>query len=387
MRVVLACGWPRPLGAVIHTGRLAHALGEAGTDIHAVAAHPARGRPVEGGILVLPVDIEEGHDPLDAARAAGAALTAASPLFTGVDVAHAQDAVSATTLIALRERGVVGSVVTTVHHIATHARGRLEDMQRHAIQESDAVVCASQWWADLILDEFGVEAHVVAHGVEGDRFTAPLLGRHAAGERFGWHDRPAVLSLGGVQPRKGSRVLLEAFARSRARLGARAILVVAGPAEHADYRARWADDAERLGLRVTRGGTAEPTTDVLEVGGVSADDMPGLYRACDVLVSPSTREGFGLSAIEAAASGIPNVVSDLPVFREHFSDGDTALFVPVGDTRELGVALMRALNDRELRGRLVTRGKALAAGFTWQRCAAEHRAVYAEVARAASSRA
>lgn len=384
MKVVLACGWPRPLGAVIHTGRLAHALSESGTDIHAVAAHPARGRPVEGGILVLPVDVEADDDPLTAARASGAALTAASPLFAGAEVAHAQDAVSAATLIGLRERGVVGGVVTTVHHIATNARGVLEDMQRLAIQESDAVVCASQWWADLILEEFGVTARVVAHGVEGERFTAPHLARRAAGERFGWGDRPAVLSLGGVQPRKGSRVLLEAFARSRARLGADALLVVAGPAEHPDYRARWAEDAERLGLRVTRGAAPEAGTDVLELGGVTADDMPALYRACDVLASPSTREGFGLSAIEAAASGIPNVVSELPVFREHFTDGDTALFVPVGDTRALGVALMRALNDQELRGRLVIRGRALAAGFTWQRCAAGHLVVYDDVARAPS---
>ena len=45
--------------------------------------------------------------------------------------------------------------------------------------------------------------------------------------------------------------------------------------------------------------------------------MPVLYRAADTLAFPSTREGFGLVVLEALAAGLPAVVSDLPVLREH----------------------------------------------------------------------
>jgi glycosyltransferase involved in cell wall biosynthesis len=267
-------------------------------------------------------------------------------------------------------------VVTTVHHVEAHARGGLEDMQRRAVQEADATICASRWWADRIRDEYGVDAVVVPHGVEYGRFADCEADREAAGAAFGWGPRPVVLALGGVQARKGSRVLLEAFARARARLGAGALLVVAGPAEHADFHRAWVEDADRLGLRLHRGPEPPGEADVAELGAVAASDMPLLYRACDVLVTPSTREGFGLAAFEAAAAGVPNVLSDLPVFREHFTDGENCVMAPVGDSGPLAQALVRTLNDAALRERIVAGGARVARALSWEACAAAHLRVY-----------
>jgi glycosyltransferase involved in cell wall biosynthesis len=73
----------------------------------------------------------------------------------------------------------------------------------------------SAFWADRLLDEFGVNAVVVPNGVDADRFAGCPLSRDEAGARMGWGDRPVVLAVGGVQPRKGSRVLLEAFAHGK----------------------------------------------------------------------------------------------------------------------------------------------------------------------------
>jgi len=360
---------------VVHAGRLAAALRAAGVEVQATAAQPASDAPVEGGMLIVPV--AEPVLPGDLARAsASAQALATAAATTPAQVGHAEDPVAASALLDMRARGELRAVVTTVHHIASHDRGGVEDLQRRAVQEADVTICASQWWADRIRDDYAVEAAVVPHGIERERFAGCPLDRRAAGERFGWGPRPAVLALGGVQPRKGSRVLLEAFARARRRIGPDALLVVGGPAEHHEFHRAWREDAARLGLRLHRGPDPPADADVAELGAVPAARMPALYRACDVLASPSTREGFGLVALEAAASGLPCVLSDLPVFREHFADGVSCLTVPAGDSGALAQALVRAVHDGPLRARLIAGGAEVARRFTWAACAGAHLQVY-----------
>jgi glycosyltransferase involved in cell wall biosynthesis len=189
-----------------------------------------------------------------------------------------------------------------------------------------------------------------------------------------------VLAVGGVQPRKGSRMLLEAFARSRARLPEGALLVIAGGdgiyASDA-HEVAWRDDASRLGLVVHEGPDAPTGADVARIGVVADDDMPVLYRASDVLAFPSTREGFGLVLLEAAAAGLPVVVSDLPVFSEFMENGVDCLMVPVGDPADLANVLARVMNDPALRNGLVTRAHETAARYSWDETAARNEAVYA----------
>jgi glycosyltransferase involved in cell wall biosynthesis len=107
--------------------------------------------------------------------------------------------------------------------------------------------------------------------------------------------------------------------------------------------------------------------------------MPALYRAADVLGFPSTREGFGLVVLEAMAAGVPVVTSDLPVFREHLTDGEDCLMAPVGDSGPLAEAIVRAANDGALRRRLRAAGQKTAALFTWARAAEQHEEIYRRV--------
>lgn len=185
-----------------------------------------------------------------------------------------------------------------------------------------------------------------------------------------------VLTVGGIEPRKGSRTLLEAFARARSRLGSGALLVIAGPVEDSEFRAAWQEDAARLGLTVGDAGAPRTTCDVIELGPVDGADMPTLYRASDVVATTSTREGFGLGVLEASAAGVPNVVSDLPAFREHQVDGETCLMVPVGDSNPLAIALVRAVRELPLRERIIEGGRRVALSLSWDVSAAAHEAAY-----------
>jgi len=95
-----------------------------------------------------------------------------------------------------------------------------------------------------------------------------------------------------------------------------------------------------------------------------------------VLAFPSTREGFGLVVLEALASGIPAVVTDLPVLREHLEDGRDCIMVPAGDSGPLSNALVSAVHDTELRTRLREGGRRTVAQFTWSACAEKHERLY-----------
>jgi phosphatidyl-myo-inositol alpha-mannosyltransferase len=98
-----------------------------------------------------------------------------------------------------------------------------------------------------------------------------------------------------------------------------------------------------------------------------------------VFAFPSTKEGFGLAALEALASGLPVVASDLDAFRTFLDDGRNARLVPVGDSRALGASLARLGGDAAAREALSTAGLAVAAGYTWDRAAVAHEHAYDQV--------
>jgi glycosyltransferase involved in cell wall biosynthesis len=122
---------------------------------------------------------------------------------------------------------------------------------------------------------------------------------------------------------------------------------------------------------------------VAVIGTVPEADMAALYRAADVLAFPSTREGFGLVVLEALAAGLPAVVSDLPVLREHLEDGRDCAMVPVERPRPLADALVRVAGDPALRARLIEGGRRTASRYSWAACAEAHERVYGRIRGAA----
>jgi glycosyltransferase involved in cell wall biosynthesis len=180
-----------------------------------------------------------------------------------------------------------------------------------------------------------------------------------------------VLSVGGIEPRKGSDTLVRALA-VLIRKGLRPVLAVVGGHSFQDHRAyREAVLAELPDLGL------ELDVDVVSVGTVADDDMPAWYAAADVLAFPSVKEGFGLAVLEAMSAGVPVVASDLPVFREYLVDGRDALLVPVGDVDGLVCALSSALFDDAVRRRLVAAGAEVVRRYTWRASAQRHLEIYA----------
>jgi len=383
--VLLVCHSTRPRGGLVHTLSLGEALLAVGVDAHLVAlGDPAAGlfRPT-----LLPYTVVPAPPPADtledrvfaAVDALEAGLDALCP--TGPVVLHAQDCIAARAACRIRDGqsltgprpGVV--VVRTVHHVDDFTTPALIECQLRAILDPDRVLVVSEHWRRLLADGYGVEPTVVRNGVDPDRFGPGTPGeRERFRERAGaGPDTFLVLTVGGIEPRKGSVTLLEAMADLAARAGGRRpVLAVVGGHTFFDYRA-YRDSAL---ARLPELGLVEGR-DILLLGTVSEADLGAWYRAADAFAFPSVKEGFGLVVLEALAAGLPVVASDIPVFAEYLEDGESALLVPPGDGAALAGALQKLAGDPELRRRLAAGGRPLVERFTWAASARTHREIYA----------
>jgi glycosyltransferase-like protein len=369
----------KPRGGVVHTVELAEALHAAGQTVHVVSlGDPETGfyRPVRAPHTIIPAprpaDTLEQR-VVDAVDALAAGL---APLASRFAILHTQDCIAARAAARVRDRGAPVLVLRTVHHVDDFTTPALVDCQRRAILEPDHVLVVSDHWRRLLRQDLGVDAEVVGNGVDLDRFSRPTAADPAAlRARVGAVGRFLLLTVGGIEPRKGSAELLVAMAELCRGIEPSPVLAVLGGhsfQDHSAYRAAALSRAAQLGLRLGR--------DAVVLGTVPDTELVAWYRAADAFVLPSVREGWGLAVLEALAAGRPVVASDIEVFRSYLRDGDDALLVPAGDAGSLAAALRRVLTDGALRDRLAGAGPAVAARFTWAASAARHRDIYARLA-------
>jgi glycosyltransferase involved in cell wall biosynthesis len=176
-----------------------------------------------------------------------------------------------------------------------------------------------------------------------------------------------LLFVGTLEPRKNLTTLLHAYAMLRAESCAADVkLVVAG-------RTGWLyaeifDTVKRLGLE----------KEVIFTGFVDDADLPDLYRGAQVFVYPSLYEGFGLPILEAMASGIPVLTSDLASMPE--VAGDAAVLVDPRDPKAIAEGIVRILAEGRLRDALIQKGLSRARHYTWESVAQQTLELYAALA-------
>ncbi|MFA6239608.1 MAG: glycosyltransferase family 1 protein [Candidatus Hydrogenedentales bacterium] len=191
--------------------------------------------------------------------------------------------------------------------------------------------------------------------------------RHSVRERHGMTE-PYLLFVSTLEPRKNVVGLLHAFARLRAQIPHRLVLV-GSTGWNADPIFA-AIDALGLGDRVTLLGFA------------SDDDLNLLYSAADVFVFPSYYEGFGLPVLEAMACGCPVVASNRSSLPEVV--GDAGALCDPDDHAAIAESVLRFVEDEAARERAVTLGLAQAAKFSWSTCARITHKAYERAASCAS---
>lgn len=377
LKIALLTHSVNPRGGVVHTLELAHALRDAGHDV-TVMAPAAAGqrffRPVRCATQLVPV----GGVPADMVEMVADRIDAfgrhLETLLEGThfDVLHAHDPIGGNALANLEDAGLIRGFVRTVHHLEVFASPQLMAWQSRGFRRASQVFCASRMWRDILARQHGVSASEINNGVDRARFSAmPQHADAGLGRRLGIRNgAPVVLAVGGIEERKNTLRLLQAFVRLRAGFPG-AQLVVAGGAsllDHAQYTRDFKALAQRAGLGIGPGEA------IVLTGPLADEDMPGLYRLADVVAMPSLVEGFGLVVLEALASGVPVVVSRMAPFTEYLTDADCEWADPHAPA-SIASAIRRAIDGRD-RDRIARSADRLGRQFSWTASAQRHAHLY-----------
>ncbi len=379
-RIAIATYSVRPRGGAVHSVELAEALAAEGADVTLIAlGDPAEGffRPTSVPAMIIPAPpraetlTERVFSHIDALTAGLAGLG------DHFDIVHTQDCISARAAARVRGRGDGFRLFRTVHHIDDFTTPALVECQDAAILEPDRVLVVSEPWRRRLLDDYGVEAAVVTNGVRAERFAAagPAGERDRLRARIGASDRHLFLTVGGIEPRKGSRYLVEALGllKASSRPERAIMLAVVGGHSFQDYRAYRDEVLGSLGAHGLRLGD-----DVVVLGTVSDDELPRWYHAADSFVFPSVSEGWGLVVLEALAAGLPVVASDIEVFRSFLTPDADAVLTEAANPVSLAAGMARVRDDPQLVRRLRANGTATAGRYSWSSTARRHLEIYAE---------
>lgn len=241
--------------------------------------------------------------------------------------------------------------------------------ERLHAERARVVVAVSEGLRQELIRHYGLDpqkVRVIANGVDAETFTP--AGRAEARATFArrW-DLPEsacwVLLVASYDLAwKGLEPAMEGLARA----GGSTRLLVAGGQDPLGHFRRL---AEALGIagRLTWLGHQE--------------EMPALYRACDVYLAPSAWEAMSLAALEAAASGLPVLATRVSGMPEILVDGENCFFI-VRDAADIGRRIAQLADARDLRIRMGEASRERAARFTWRAAAEKWMALAGELSAA-----
>lgn len=194
-----------------------------------------------------------------------------------------------------------------------------------------------------VFDRRGLQAEVIPNVID--------LARFAPRRRRAHSDAPHVVVARNLEPIYGLDTAIRAFAMLR-KSYPRATLTLAGTGPQRD---ELIELARSLGL----------SSAVHFPGRIDHADMPALYARADLALNPSTVDNMPNSVLEAQASGLPLVSTDVGGVPDIVEHGVTGLLVPVGKPELMADALRRLLDDAELADQLVQAAALRVAEFGW----------------------
>jgi glycosyltransferase involved in cell wall biosynthesis len=272
-------------------------------------------------------------------------------LARGADVFHAS--------VLVRNPPSRVRLTATVHDLTgflmpeLHPRSNIVAEQSFAqlARRADGLIAVSECTRQDAIRTLGIAPEKICtiHSGVADTFFDPPAGRvDEVRARYGLQ-RPFVLFVGTIEPRKNVDLLLDAYESLPLSLREHHELVIVGPIG-------WAAESTAVRLRMVR-----------YLGYVPEADLAPLTAAAEVFVYPSLYEGFGFPVAQAMAAGVPVITSNVSSLPE--IAGIATLLVDPRSQSELRAALVRMLGSADLRLALAQAGRVRAREFRWEVCA------------------
>lgn len=267
--------------------------------------------------------------------------------------------------------------VVTVHDLAflRYPDAAMPSLHRYlntvvprSVQRADHLIADSQHTADDLQELWSIPAEriSVVQGAVDQQYFQPVTDPTALAAvraKYAISERPFILGLSKLQPRKNFARLIRAYATAREEADLPHRLVIGGGKG-------WLFDeifatVQALGLEA----------DVLFPGFVDDADLPTLFSAAEFFAYPSLYEGFGLPILEAQACGAAVLTGDNSCLPE--AGGDGALYVNAESVESIAAGIVRLATDGMYRRALAEAGSANVLKFTWERSAQQLMAAYA----------
>ncbi len=219
----------------------------------------------------------------------------------------------------------------------------------HAIYKSQKIITPSVFVKGEILKNFNINPSKIVVTYE------------AAEEEYFKSQSPKkenfILYVGNAYPHKNLNKLLDAMQNVK---DAKLILVC--PRDVFSSRLNSEITKRNLQKSVELKGYLQPK------------ELSNLFQKAQAYVFPSLSEGFGIPGLNAMASGIPLIASDIPVLREVYGDG--AIYFDPKDPKDIAEKISHVLSDDKIKPELIKKGKTQAQKYSWQKMAKETLAIY-----------
>lgn len=235
-------------------------------------------------------------------------------------------------LVSLRGGDVPGTETSlnTMHAV-------LAPLRRIVLRGARAVIANSEGLRQLSLAADPIDVRVIPNGVDTTRFTPATADRDDNTFR--------ILAVGRLQEQKNHAFALRILAQAKPRLAQKLEYHIVGDGP---LRGALERQAEELGL----------VPNIIWHGWLPRDRLPELYRSCDCLLHPTLYEGMPNVVLEAMASGLPVIASEVAGNRETVIEDKTGFVRKLGDPAPFADALASIATDAKLRQRLSSSARA-----------------------------
>ena len=238
---------------------------------------------------------------------------------------------------------------------------------KQALKKADAIVCVSHSTANELSDYVGNNLsdriYVAYEGVSPLFFQQNRDNNMEIWDKLSFREIPFIMAAGKISPRKNVAGIIQAMNNLKDKIPHHLVLVGAPGWEMNEVMKKVNDSRVADRIHFT--------------GYVSDEQLRTLYSWAALYIHPSFYEGFGLTVLEAMASGCPVITSNVYSLKE--VAGDAALLVDPGNMDEITGTIQKVCTDTSISENLIRKGRKRAGMFSWDRCAEQVAEVYRKV--------
>ena len=259
---------------------------------------------------------------------------------------------------ALRKAGWSGGLVASEHSTSNRRRntvlGKLID--KFTYRSYDRIICVSKAVREELVKwrpELENKTTVIFNGIRLENYHFEDRKKHHS-------ENPIIISIGRLTCAKNYYRAIQAVALLKNRLSEHFKYLIAGDGPEYAKMNTLIKELNMDGIVKLLG---------------RRENIPELLSQGDIFFIPSLWEGFGIAAVEAMASGLPVVASNVPGVRDVVGD-EAGIFIDPESIDEMANALEKLLNDKNLASRLGSGGLNNAGNFSLEKCADNHLRIY-----------